>query len=228
MKPGNLMLSGDGTLKITDFGLAVIRDEMYAGEVDPYGVNRKRTVALAEVAGPVAVVPDLPADRSGVQRARRGLATLEFAGPEDTLDYSPEGSDEADSPLLRLTQTGSLMGTMPYMAPEQFRDSKGVDVRADVYAFGIVLFQLLTGELPFHGKTLARLDRAHAQLRPRPRSSRPSPASMPARPGPSTPSSSAASARTAPNARPIWKTSAATSPPSSDGSNAEPGFALFP
>lgn len=166
VKPGNLMLSGDGTLKITDFGLAVIRDEMYAGEVDPYGVNRKRTVALAEVAGPVAVVPDLPADRSGVQRARRGLARLEFAGPEDTLDYSPEGSDEADSPLLRLTQTGSLMGTMPYMAPEQFRDSKGVDVRADVYAFGIVLFQLLTGELPFHGKTLARLDRAHAQYSP--------------------------------------------------------------
>ena len=52
------------------------------------------------------------------------------------------------------------------MAPEQFRDSKAVDVRADIYAFGVVLFQMLTGELPFHGRTIARLDRAHTNYAP--------------------------------------------------------------
>ena len=67
---------------------------------------------------------------------------------------------------MRITQTGSLLGTLPYMAPEQFRDSKAVDVRADIYAFGVVLFQMLTGELPFHGRTIARLDRAHTNYVP--------------------------------------------------------------
>ena len=52
------------------------------------------------------------------------------------------------------------------MAPEQFRDSKAVNVRADIYAFGVVLFEMLTGELPFHGRTIARLDRAHTHYAP--------------------------------------------------------------
>ncbi len=161
VKPGNLMLAEDGTLKITDFGLAVIRDEMYAGEADAYGITRSRPIALATVAGPVPIVHDVAADRPA-----RSAHQEEPSRPDNTIDYTPAESSDDDHPHLRLTQTGSLMGTMPYMAPEQFRDSKGVDVRADIYAFGIVLFQLLTGELPFHGKTLARLDRAHAQYAP--------------------------------------------------------------
>ena len=43
------------------------------------------------------------------------------------------------------TNTGSVMGTLPYMAPEQFIDAKSVDCRADIYSFGIILFQMLSG-----------------------------------------------------------------------------------
>lgn len=43
------------------------------------------------------------------------------------------------------TVTGSAMGTLPYMAPEQFIDAKNVDHRADIYSFGIVLYQMVAG-----------------------------------------------------------------------------------
>ena len=42
------------------------------------------------------------------------------------------------------TRTGSAMGTLPYMAPEQFSDAKRVDHRADLYSFGIILYQMVT------------------------------------------------------------------------------------
>lgn len=52
---------------------------------------------------------------------------------------------------VSLTQTGDLIGTPAYMAPEQARGKKTIDARADLYACGAVLFRALTGELPFSG-----------------------------------------------------------------------------
>jgi serine/threonine protein kinase len=43
------------------------------------------------------------------------------------------------------TKTGSAMGTLPYMAPEQFIDAKSADHRADIYSFGVILYQMVTG-----------------------------------------------------------------------------------
>ena len=65
-----------------------------------------------------------------------------------------------------MTRTGARLGTGAYMAPEQFRDPRSVDVRADVYAFGVVLFEMITGELPFNGRSIEALGRQHSLYKP--------------------------------------------------------------
>ena len=54
----------------------------------------------------------------------------------------------------RLTRTGAVLGTPPYLAPEQLQDSHRVDHRADLWALGCVLFELLCGRRPFTGSSL--------------------------------------------------------------------------
>ncbi len=60
-----------------------------------------------------------------------------------------------------LTATKSMMGTAAYMPPEQFRSSKYVDHRSDVYALGCVFFEMMSGAPPFGGKTLAEHMHSH-------------------------------------------------------------------
>lgn len=72
-----------------------------------------------------------------------------------------------------LTQTGAIMGTPEYMAPEQAQGTT-VDYRADIYAFGIVIYRLLVGQLPFERNTTPALMHAHVyEAPPPPRQLRP-------------------------------------------------------
>ncbi len=56
-----------------------------------------------------------------------------------------------------LTHTRAMLGSPLYMAPEQMRSARGVDCRADVWALGVVLFELLTQRMPFEAETLPDL-----------------------------------------------------------------------
>ncbi len=66
------------------------------------------------------------------------------------------------------TKTGALLGTPAYMAPEQISGAGNVDARTDIYAAGVVLYEAVTGAVPFTGSTLFDVMRAHLEDAPVP------------------------------------------------------------
>lgn len=127
-----------------------LREEIARGPIAP---DRARAIA-AEIAGALAAAHDagvihrdlkpenvLIKSDGGVKVVDFGIAQIE--GPEAT----------------RLTRAGSMLGTPAYMAPEQLL-GQTVDGRADIYAWGIVLSEMLTGHHPLQG----RGDKRHVHL----------------------------------------------------------------
>lgn len=66
-----------------------------------------------------------------------------------------------------LTQTGAIFGTAKYMSPEQSRGQK-VDARTDIYAFGVILYEMLAGRVPFEGDNFAQVATRHVKEPPPP------------------------------------------------------------
>jgi eukaryotic-like serine/threonine-protein kinase len=71
-----------------------------------------------------------------------------------------------DAPGSRRTRTGIVMGTPAYMSPEQCEGKGNIDARTDVYALGIVLYEMITGRVPFAGEGYGEVLVQHLTKRP--------------------------------------------------------------
>jgi len=98
--------------------------------------------------------------KSGVKVLDFGLARIQHAPAVDSPSL-------VETRAVSLTAEGSILGTLPYMSPEQV-EGHDADARSDIFAFGVVLYELIAGTRPFTGKTQANLVAAILKEEPRP------------------------------------------------------------
>ena len=133
-------------------------------------INGENLKALVEREGPL---PEQDAVRLALQIARalgfahdNGLVHRDVK-PQNVLLNGDGQAKVTDFGIARslavkggLTQTGTVMGTSDYIAPEQARGSR-VDAQSDIYSLGAVLYELLTGEVPFPGDNFVAVAMRH-------------------------------------------------------------------
>jgi serine/threonine-protein kinase len=95
------------------------------------------------------------------------------------LDFGIAKRSEAeDEKKGKLTQQGMVLGTPPYMSPEQF-GGQTLDARSDIYSLGVMVYEMLTGRLPFEAKTPWEWATKHLTAQPDPMESTPAGAAVP-------------------------------------------------
>jgi len=95
-------------------------------------------------------------------------------GQPKILDFGVARVTDSDAEMTRQTDVGVLIGTLAYMSPEQvMADTLELDIRSDVYALGVIAYELLAGKLPLdtNRKALHEVVQAIQQVDPAPLSS---------------------------------------------------------
>ncbi|HLM75865.1 MAG TPA: protein kinase [Polyangiaceae bacterium] len=120
------------------------------GALPPERVDR----IVGQVCGSLQEAHDKGIIHRDLKPANIQLSTR--AGEEDyvkVLDFGIAKRDERVSKSeQKLTQQGTVLGTPPYMSPEQFKGQE-LDARSDVYSLGVLVYEMLTGRLPFDADT---------------------------------------------------------------------------
>jgi len=84
----------------------------------------------------------------------------------DSIKFVPPASSGSIKASLYKTRGGVALGTPPYMPPEQFEDARKAGRTADIYSFGIMLFEMIAGRLPFTGYNAEEFYYRHKNIKP--------------------------------------------------------------
>ncbi len=110
--------------------------------------------ALAEAHSLGVVHRDLKPANLFLARRRDGTKLVKVLDFGISKQNTTKGSAGA---VASITATASFLGSPMYMAPEQLRSAKSVDARADIWAIGVVMYELLSGKLPFEAGSVPEL-----------------------------------------------------------------------
>jgi eukaryotic-like serine/threonine-protein kinase len=112
------------------------------------------------------------------------VVLTERAGTKDfvkVLDFGiAKRSNEEDKQEQKLTQQGMVLGTPPYMSPEQFT-GQPIDKRSDIYSLGVMMYEMISGRLPFDANTAWEWATQHMTVPPHALESTPNGAKVPPR-----------------------------------------------
>jgi serine/threonine protein kinase len=170
-------IAHENIVEITDFiedekhGSYLIMELLNGRDLDEVLANEgsvpiKRTLhILAQVASALAAAHDVGIVHRDLKP--ENIFLIERGGDRDFVKLVDFGvaklTGTTGEQSGHTTASGGIVGTPAYMSPEQ-AVGRDVDLRTDVYAFGVILFELMTGRLPFDGKTLGELIVQHTTV----------------------------------------------------------------
>ncbi|MBV8812416.1 MAG: serine/threonine protein kinase [Acidobacteriaceae bacterium] len=131
------------------FAMELIRGEPLLEYAEKHQLNtRQRLELMAKISDAVQ-----HAHQRGIihRDLKPGNILVEEGGQPKVLDFGVAREAHSDAQATRQTDVGQIVGTLAYMSPEQvLGDPLELDTRSDVYALGVILFELLAGCLPYH------------------------------------------------------------------------------
>ena len=127
------------------------RTRLTAGEA--YPIMHQLLEALAAAHGAGIIHRDLKPDNVYLLKSRGGKADFVKLLDFGISKFNQLSGDSGFS----MTRTGAVMGTPYYMAPEQAKGARDLDHRVDLYAAGVILYEAITGEVPFNADTFNEL-----------------------------------------------------------------------
>jgi serine/threonine-protein kinase len=165
-------------LDIAEDGLPFIAMELVVGDTLKTLVQRAGPLPVSLVLDVTAHVCEAldTAHRLGLVHRDIKPENIVLIGQRDgppvakILDFGISRLREEASGIKGLTQTGMVIGTPEYMSPEQALGKRGDDIdgRSDLYSLGIVMYRMLTGELPFKAETTVEMILQHLRTPPIP------------------------------------------------------------